>query len=93
MFKEYTAEERKIFFAKMQPVWEATGKEINHIRTELKVSKRYLAKHAGICVKTLTKVEKGQYIRRFKVVSQSCLNALELFGYKLDSKIKQILGI
>lgn len=47
MFKEYTAEERKIFFAKMQPVWEATGKEINHIRTELKVSKRYLAKHAG----------------------------------------------
>ena len=93
MFKKYTDEERKVFFAKMQPVWEATGKEINHIRTELKISKRYLAKNAGICVKTLTKLEKGQYIRRFKVVSQSCFNALELFGYKVDAKIKRILGI
>ena len=93
MFKDYTPEERKNFFAKMQPVWEATGKEINHIRTELKISKRYLAQNAGICVKTLTKLENGQYIRRFKVVSKSCFNALELFGYKVDAKIKQILGI
>lgn len=55
------------------------GNQNQNIRTQLRVSLNRLAREAGICSRTLAKLENGKYIRRFKVVSTSCLNDLSLF--------------
>lgn len=53
-----------------------TGEYIKKIRIELNLSQKCLAKQAGIAINTLRKLEKGQYIRRYKTVVASCFNAL-----------------
>ena len=77
-----TAAEFKAFCKKHQAEWTETGTKINDLRIGLRLSKKALAKMAGICVNTLTKLERGQYITRFKPVSHSCLNALESISYR-----------
>lgn len=75
-YKKKTPAEWEAFVAANKAVWEVTGETIRSTREKLKMTKKALAEAAGICVKTLTKLEKGQYIRRFATVSRSCLNAL-----------------
>lgn len=82
MYKHFTQEEKKEFFDKNAERWQKTGAAIKEMRTRLRLSKVKLAKRAGICTKTLTKLENGRYIRRFKTVSQSCFNALEAINSK-----------
>ncbi len=86
MYKKYTAEEKQAFFDKNTEDWQKTGTAIKEMRIRLRLSKIKLAKRAGICTKTLTKLENGQYIRRFKTVSKACLNGLEAINNK-DSLI------
>lgn len=77
MIPELTETQIKAFFRKNAPVWKETGRVIKLIRLQLKMSRKELAKQAGIAPQTLRKLENGKYIRRFKTVSKSCLNALE----------------
>lgn len=86
MYKHFTQEEKKEFFDKNAERWQKTGEAIKEMRTRLRLSKVKLAKRAGICTKTLTKLENGQYIRRFKTVSKACLNGLEAINNR-DSLI------
>lgn len=72
----YTDKEWQEFLKKHSAEWEAMGAKIKNIRTQLRISQNRLAREAGICTRTLAKLENGKYIRRFKVVSTSCLNAL-----------------
>ena len=72
----YTDKEWQEFCKKHSAEWEAMGTKIKNIRTQLRISQNRLAREAGICARTLAKLENGKYIRRFKVVSTSCLNAL-----------------
>ena len=80
-----TEAEWQAFWAKHHDEWEATGAEIKRLRSELQMSKARLAKTAGICPQTLTKLENGLYITRFKPISKSCLNilaAVNRLGYR-----------
>ncbi len=77
MIRKFTQEEKIEFFKNNSHKWKVIGNVIKNVRLELKISRKTLAKMAGISVGTLKKLEYGRYIRRFKVVSKSCLNALE----------------
>ena len=77
-----TIEEYNRFVTKHQEEWLRVGYQILTIRKILRVSQKELAKRAGICVATLHKLERGAYIRRFKPISSSCINALKTFGYE-----------
>ena len=74
--------EFKKFIAKHQEEWLRVGQQVSSVRKKLRVSQKVLAQRAGICVATLRKLELGKYIRRFKPISYSCLNALKTFGYE-----------
>ena len=78
---QYSDEERLAFIRKHEAEWRTVGTLIFNIRTELRISQERLAKEAGICVNTLRKLEKGQYIRRFKTVVASCKNSLLAIAY------------
>lgn len=77
-----TDEEWATFVKKHEKEWKETGEKIHAARTSMRLSMKVLAKEAGICAKTLSKLEQGCYISRFKTVSQSCRNALEKLLYK-----------
>jgi DNA-binding XRE family transcriptional regulator len=80
-----TEAEFRAFWNKHHDEWEATGAEIKRLRSELQMSKARLAKMCGICPRTLTKLESGLYITRFKPISRSCLNvlnAVNLLSYR-----------
>ena len=73
---EYSEEEWQEYCRKHKAEWKAFGEKIKKIRIQLRLSKKRLAKEAGISVHTLSRLESGYYIRRFKLASTSCLNAL-----------------
>ena len=77
-----TEEEKARFYAKHQKEWTEIGEKIKKLREALHLSRCKLAKLAGICDRTLKKLENGQYITRYKAISKSCLNALENEAYK-----------
>lgn len=91
-YRRKSPAEWEAYVAAKKPMWEETGTRIRTIRENLKISKKALAKAAGICVKTLTKLENGQFIRRFKTVSKSCLNALGFNAYKEFAELQEIVG-
>lgn len=86
-------EKIKAYIERNTPLWQQTGAVIKKAREQLSISKKALAQAAGICVKTLTKLENGLYIRRFKVVSKSCLNALKMLGYEAKERINRVLTV
>ena len=88
---QYSDEERLAFIRKHEAEWRTVGTLIFNIRTELRISQDRLAREAGICVNTLRKLEKGQYIRRFKLVSRSCINSLIAIVY--DDFIRTTQGV
>lgn len=77
-----TPEEQAKFEEKHKEEWATTGSKILEARRKLRISQVKLAKMAGICAKTLRKLERGLYITRFRAISQSCLNALRAVGYR-----------
>lgn len=81
VYYEYTDAERAAFFKKHEEEWRRVGAEIRAIRKQLRISQKRLAQAAGICDKTLRKLERGQYITRFKTVAASCKNSLLAFAY------------
>lgn len=91
LVRQLSDEEWKAFVDAHKDEWETVGKKISELRKALKVSKRALAREAGICDKTLTKLEAGKYIQRFKTVSKSCLNALAKIYYKLNPEIQTLI--
>lgn len=82
MLPELTKAQIKAFFKKNSTIWKNTGNAIKEMRLELRISRKKLAEKAGISVGTLKKLENGKYIRRFKTVSKSCINALEAIKNK-----------
>ncbi len=84
----YTAEERAAFIRKHEAEWRRVGNEIHSIREQLRVSQKQLAQAAGICDKTLRKLERGQYITRFKTVAASCRNSLQAIAYSDFIKVR-----
>ena len=82
MKKNFTDKEKQQFFNENAERCQKTGTAIQKMRLRLRLSKVQLAKMAGICTKTLTKLENGHYIRRFKTVSKSCFNALDAVSSK-----------
>ena len=84
-------DEWKAFVETHQEEWAAAGEKITKLRQALKVSKATLAKDAGICTKTLTKLENGRFIRRFKAISKGCMNALAKMYYKANPEIKTLI--
>ena len=81
VFVRYTENERAAFIRKHEAEWKEVGAQIKNIRTRLRISQKRLAQAAGICDKTLRKLERGQYITRFKTVSASCKNSLLAIAY------------
>jgi len=81
VYVKYTESERAAFIKKHEAEWKRVGAEIYNLRTRLRVSQKQLAKAAGICENTLRKLERGQYIARFKTVVSSCRNALLTIAY------------
>ena len=59
----------------------AVGSKIKELRTTARLAQTELAAKAGIAVGTLRKLERGQYIRRFKTVAHSCFNAIRAFMF------------
>ncbi len=80
-FVVYTEAERAAFIKKHEEEWKRIGTEILTIRQQLRISQKRLAQAAGICDKTLRKLERGQYITRFKTVAASCRNSLLAIAY------------
>ena len=78
---QYTQEERDEFIRKHEAEWKCVGSQIQGIRKHLRISQNRLAKTAGICDKTLRKLERGQYITRFRTVAASCMNSLGVIAY------------
>ena len=78
---QYSDEERLAFIRKHEAEWRTVGTLIFNIRTELRISQQRLASEAGIWVTPLPKLERGQYIRRFKTVVASCKNSLLAIAY------------
>lgn len=91
LVRQFSDEEWEAYVAEHKAEWTETGSKIAELRKKLRVSKVALAREAGICVKTLTKLECGRYIQRFKTVSKSCLNALSKLYYKLNPEIKNLI--
>ena len=89
VFVQYTDEERTAFIRKHEAEWKETGDRIRTIRIQLRISQKKLAKAAGICDKTLRKLEHGKYITRFKTVSKSCINSLLAIAYSDLLRIQQ----
>ena len=81
VFIRYTDDERAAFIRKHEAEWKEVGAQIKSIRTQLRISQKRLAQAAGICDKTLQKLERGQYITRFKTVAASCKNSLLAMAY------------
>ena len=81
IYVKYTKEERAAFIRKHEEEWKRVGTEIHAARMQLRISQKRLAQAAGICDKTLRKLERGQYIPRFKTVAVSCWNALLTITY------------
>ncbi len=81
VFVRYTENERAAFIRKHEAEWKEVGAQIKNIRTQLRISQKRLAQAAGICDKTLRKLERGQYITRFKTVAASCKNSLLAIAY------------
>ena len=81
VFIRYTDDERAVFIRKHEAEWKEVGAQIKSIRTQLRISQKRLARAAGICDKTLRKLERGQYITRFKTVVASCKNSLLAIAY------------
>ena len=81
VFVRYTENERAAFIRKHEAEWKEVGAQIKNIRTRLRISQKRLAQAAGICDKTLRKLERGQYITRFKTVAASCKNSLLAIAY------------
>ena len=73
---EYSEEEWQKYCQEHKVEWKAFGEKIKKIRIQLRLSKKRLANEAGISIHTLSKLESGCYISRFKLASTSCLNAL-----------------
>lgn len=92
IYRKKTEAEWNDYVTKHEALWKAAGDKIKTTREKLKLSKKALAQASGICVKTLTKLENGQYIRRFKTVSKSCLNALGLNALKEFLALQEIVG-
>lgn len=82
VLQRYSPEERAAYIAEHQDEWNETGARIKELRETLRISKKQLAEDAGISTKTLRKLERGQFIERFKAISRSCINALEKIYYK-----------
>lgn len=80
-FIVYTETERAAFIRRHEEEWRRVGNEIKTIRQHLRISQKRLAQAAGICDKTLRKLERGQYITRFKTVAASCKNSLLAIAY------------
>ena len=78
---QYSEAERADFIRKHEAEWKEVGAQIKSIRTQLRISQMRLARAAGICDKTLRKLERGQYITRFKTVVASCKNSLLAIAY------------
>lgn len=81
IYVKYTDDERAAFIRKHEEEWKRVGTEIHAARMQLRISQKRLAQAAGICDKTLRKLERGQYITRFKTVAVSCWNALLTITY------------
>lgn len=75
-----TPTEQAKFEEKHKAEWVSTGSKILEARKKLRISQSKLASMAGICAQTLSKLERGMYITRFKPISKSCINALALTG-------------
>ncbi len=81
VYVKYTDAERAAFIRKYEKEWRRVGSEIHAIRKRLRISQKRLAQAAGICDKTLRKLERGQYITRFRTVAASCKNSLLAIAY------------
>lgn len=90
VYVKYTESERAAFIRKHEEEWKRVGVEIKEIRQHLRVSQKKLAKAAGICDRTLRKLERGQYITRFKTVVASCKNSLLTIAYDYFLRAKNI---
>ena len=82
VYVKYTAEERAAYIRKHEDEWKRVGTDIHTIREQLRISQKRLAQAAGICDSTLRKLERGQYITRFKTVAASCESALLVIAYE-----------
>ena len=82
VYVKYTKEERAAYTRKHEEEWKRVGAEIHATRLQLRISQKRLAQAAGICDKTLRKLERGQYITRFKTVAASCESALQVIAYE-----------
>ena len=81
VYVKYNAEERAAYIRKHEAEWKAIGSQIESTRKKLRISQKRLAQAAGICDKTLRKLERGQYITRFRTVASSCINSLRAIAY------------
>ncbi len=81
VYVKYNAEERAAYIRKHEAEWKAIGSQIENARKKLRISQKRLAQAAGICDKTLRKLERGQYITRFRTVAASCINSLRAIAY------------
>ncbi len=81
VYVRYDEAERAAFFKKHEAEWKAVGTQIETIRKQLRISQKRLAEAAGICDKTLRKLERGLYITRFRTVAASCMNSLMAIAY------------
>lgn len=88
VYVKYTESERAAFIKKHEAEWKRVGAEIYDLRTQLHISQKRLAEEAGICDNTLRKLERGQYIARFKTVVSSCRNALSTIAYGIIFRIQ-----
>ena len=90
---QYTEEEHAAFVRKHEAEWKSVGAKIQFIRTQLRISQKRLAKAVGICVNTLRKLERGQYITRFKTISRSCVNWLRAVACNDFLRVTQTMGV
>lgn len=91
VYRKPSIEEWNAFVKKHQDEWIRTGNMIKTCRETLRISKAALARDSGICAKTLSKLENGKYIRRFKTVARSCMNALTKIYLREREKLNGLI--
>ena len=74
----------------MTPVWQTEGLKFRAVREDLKVSRRELSQHIGVCDQVIAKFEKGLSVRSRHMLIQSFKTSLELIQLKRNNFVDSI---
>lgn len=83
-------EKKKEYIKKNSKKWKQEGNRLRKIREKLRISRNQVKKHVGCAYSVLTRLERGQYIKRRNVIVQSYITALNYLSLRGISALESL---